>query len=1095
MRTVTATEKYRAVQEGKMAKSVFVQQMRREYPMYISQFDNFDSSVSILKNKGMLFEAKKDNKYDTPAIKVSDESLRRGIDVELDNAGIDSAGDVSKEDYDKAKTKAEKNLDKDPKHYYNLLSGDSSKVNKHDKYVELKKNNHKDTFNDMKKATLKEDVEKELGVTNGEVSDLVKNEKHIKDKLKKAGKKYSKSYGKDKHGEKIVTFKLNEQGYFVKNILEDKDKLPDMEKFYKKDAEKRKARYEDEKKRGFHVQLKKLITPKHTFELGKEDPIQKNQVGMLKGSTKKIYKLTRIEGIEKKPGGYEITTGAIPAGAIKKADDDMTGYFVGSYDLDFFGNPQWKSISMYWDEELYGPESEFKYPSKEFPANPNDLTTYTKRNIGKEDEDDKFAPAKMAKLGEEDMTDKVKTAFKKAGIDMSKDVMLIQAVGAAFQAGTKGMKQKVISAQQLLKDLEETREINRQEEYNDRKDEFESALRDGSAEEGDSVEDWIYDGTFHTFGYYHYDNKIIRQRDMPEGYEYKLYVQFLENLHPLSGVGQSADNNYIILQKGSGVYEADKIPTEPGIPGERASNHERKMVLRKIIDILTIDGHPKTGYKVTNDDALSFIRTYRDEIFDGTIDYNSAEAIWDEYDESEANDREDMSDIDEIEHDCANHVVHEKYGHGLCIEGEHTLLEDGTVTHYDVFFKEGSKTVKNIPINELNIITSSHHGHKRRKKSNEESNVPSKFKILKKGPYYRYLPSDDVFTDLADLGPKRSLLRKDDLVVYKTAEQLLDAFKDMYVDEPERAIAWADQNSDIIKVNEDVEEQMTDQQMKDIQNYGKADKIVKPFKPGDAWSDDFDYEGMLEAGLKVRLNTPLATMEALYGSFEDVNYHSENKHLRAAIDAIAEEDKSEALDHLRNFRKAVKETLLSINEGGNPSRELDEEKRQSIVKKNVKAIIEGILTEEVINEAATNQLAKIGDDYEDFGGMKQAIIDLQNIVTDIESYYGKTKEKIQKIYDSIGEVTNEEGLKVGAFIAPAIESAFKKDLRPIISKQFHGGISLPQVKRISQADIDRGNVAEKEIYEEPKETVFTPPTVNGALMQEVNKGKHLKKKR
>ena len=28
-----------AVQEGKMAKSVFVQQMRREYPMYISQFD------------------------------------------------------------------------------------------------------------------------------------------------------------------------------------------------------------------------------------------------------------------------------------------------------------------------------------------------------------------------------------------------------------------------------------------------------------------------------------------------------------------------------------------------------------------------------------------------------------------------------------------------------------------------------------------------------------------------------------------------------------------------------------------------------------------------------------------------------------------------------------------------------------------------------------------------------------------------------------------------------------------------------------------------------------------------------------------------
>ena len=77
-----------------------------------------------------------------------------------------------------------------------------------------------------------------------------------------------------------------------------------------------------------------------------------------------------------------------------------------------------------------------------------------------------------------------------------------------------------------------------------------------------------------------------------------------------------------------------------------------------------------------------------------------------------------MLDVDEkeIKHDCANHVMHEKYGHGICLEGEHTLLEDGTVTHYDVFFKEGSKTVKNIPVNELNIITSSHHGHKRRKK-------------------------------------------------------------------------------------------------------------------------------------------------------------------------------------------------------------------------------------------------------------------------------------------------------------------------------------------------------------------------------------------
>ena len=748
MRTVTVTEKYRAVQEGKMAKSVFLQQMKRQYPFFISQFDSFDSSVAILKNKGMLFEAKEEV-YDKDYYKFSDEGVRRGTDAELEKMGIDSTrpGNISKEDLEKAKETALKNLRKDPLYYLNLISGDSLHVDKHDKPVEYKKGNEKDVFNGMKKAELKEEVS-----------------------------------------------------------------------------------------------------------------------------------------------------------------------------------------------------------------------------------------------------------------------------------------------------------------------------------------------------------------------------------------------------------EADAIPTEPGIPGERASNHNRKMALRKIIDVLTKDGHPEKGYKVSNDEALSFIKTYRDEIFDGTIDYNSPEAIWDEYEEGESVDRDDVGEGGNIEHNCANHVMHEKYGHGICLEGKHTLLEDGTVTHYDVFFKEGSKTVENIPVNELNILTSSHHGHKRNKKKNEE-----------------------------------------------------------------------------------VEEQMTDQQMKDIQNYGKADKIVKPFKPGDMWSDDFDYEGMLEAALKIRLNTPLETMEALYSSFEDVNYHSENQHLGRAIDAKKEGDKSDALDNLRNFRKAVKETLVSINEGGDPLRDVEEvmgynrrgekeeeprpsnytkvsEKKgkdhdkdgdidsddymaakdkaikkamgkevseadrdeesmvheligdlfapgnarshldfsvkeiarnlkrygdhltrqgvkdamdlydklaadgtldkevedgdgfvssyhvpklkkafeliglygkdmnESVVRKNLKSIITKVLEEEVINEAATNDLAKIADEYEDFGGLKPAVISLQNIVTEIESFYDKTREKIQKVYDALGNVTNDEGLKVGAFITPSIENAFKRDLKHIIKNQFTGGLNMPQVRRISQDDINRGTVQQ----EAPKDTVFSP---------------------
>ena len=140
----------------------------------------------------------------------------------------------------------------------------------------------------------------------------------------------------------------------------------------------------------------------------------------------------------------------------------------------------------------------------------------------------------------------------------------------------------------------------------------------------------------------------------------------------------------------------------------------------------------------------------------------------------------------------------------------------------------------------------------------------------------------------------------------------------------------------------------------------------------------------------------------------------------------------------------------------------------------VKNIITKVLEEQYINEAATNDLAKIADEYGDFEGLKPAVIALENIVTEIESFYDKTRSKIQKVYNDLGNVRNEEGLKVGAFIAPSIENAFKRDLKPIIKNQFHGGLDMPQVKRISQADVDKGYIQQ----EAPKETVFTPVREN-----------------
>ena len=148
--------------------------------------------------------------------------------------------------------------------------------------------------------------------------------------------------------------------------------------------------------------------------------------------------------------------------------------------------------------------------------------------------------------------------------------------------------------------------------------------------------------------------------------------------------------------------------------------------------------------------------------------------------------------------------------------------------------------------------------------------------------------------------------------------------------------------------------------------------------------------------------------------------------------------------------------------------------KKSNVNEAVKNIISKILEEQLVNEAATNDLAKIAAEYGDYEGLKPAVIALENVVTEIESFYDKTRSKIQKIYNDLGEIKNEEGLKVGAFIAPSIENAFKRDLRPITKQQFHGGLEMPKVKRISQDDIDRGYVQQ----EAPKQTVYTPVQEN-----------------
>ena len=693
----TLTEKYRGVLNESFSKKQFVRDARMAWPQLITQFSGFEDTVTILKQKGMISEEDKMPEYSEFA-NLSDDAVRRGIDAELEAMGIDSAESHSAEDHAKAKEKALKNLKKDPLHYLNLMSGESSKVDKHDQMVEPNEKNKVDAFNGMKKADLKE----EAGVPTAFDDDSMNN---------------------------------------LLNIILKYVKDPN-------DAEK----------------------------------------------------------------------------ALQQVDDHGL---------------------------------------------------------------DSLSPELLANL----------------------------------------------------------------------------------------------------------------DRD-PE------YKAWYNNLH--------------------GIKEADPIPTEPGVPGERASNHDRKMAMRKIIDFLTVNGHPDSGHKVSTQDAIDFIKTHKDDIFSGDIDANDIADVWNNYDEYES---VNMDNVEELSVDRLG-----------------------------------------------------------RPKPDAE---PSRFQ-----------------------GRDKSRVRT--------------------------------------QQDDQANEVLSDDDMKAIEKYGHPDKTVRPYRPGDGWSSDFDYEGMLEFGLKIRLNTPIATLQALYDSFEDVNYHRENSHLGMAIDAIQDGDKGEALDHIRNFKKEIKKTLVSFNEGADPSRKeleeagavvtervgsldefisliqdraaesgfsepeeaeeviealqdhyhLDEKKgkdhdgdgdvdgddymaakdkaikkamgKDEIVKENIKAIIQKVLEEGTINEAATQELARMADSYAGFDGMKAVVMSLQDIVTEIERFYDNTRGKIQKAFNSMGEVRNEEGLKVGGFLAPAVESAFNKDLRPVTKQGFTKGIDQPRVKVLSQAELDAARRGGSMAEAEPKQTVYSP---------------------
>lgn len=191
----------------------------------------------------------------------------------------------------------------------------------------------------------------------------------------------------------------------------------------------------------------------------------------------------------------------------------------------------------------------------------------------------------------------------------------------------------------------------------------------------------------------------------------------------------------------------------------------------------------------------------------------------------------------------------------------------------------------------------------------------------------------------------------------------------------------------------------------------------------------------------------------------------------------------------KTARKQAKASYLKYKE----KHSMKEQQEKAVLKEHIIGIIG-----KVLNEAATANLAKLSDENASVAELPGIINSLENIVTEIESFWIKEQQKIQGVFDQVGNIKNEDGLPVGyKFVQPMIES-LKKDLEPVLAKITLDDLKLPEAPAPDQTQVNDPN-AEVDPNDpnavppvEPKQTVFSPAAPKEPL-QESKKNKRYTK--
>ena len=150
------------------------------------------------------------------------------------------------------------------------------------------------------------------------------------------------------------------------------------------------------------------------------------------------------------------------------------------------------------------------------------------------------------------------------------------------------------------------------------------------------------------------------------------------------------------------------------------------------------------------------------------------------------------------------------------------------------------------------------------------------------------------------------------------------------------------------------------------------------------------------------------------------------------------------------------------------SKEKEAVKGQKILQENIQKIVAKVLT-----EAATTNLAQLSDENATIQGIPSILNSLENIVTEIESFILKEQEKIQNVFNQIGNIKNEDNIPIGYKFVEPILNSLEQDLRPVLEKINFDNLKLPQAPA-SDSTAFRDEDVENLTDFEDKKTVYSP---------------------